>query len=130
MEIEYFCRPEDGLALTDYWLEERLKFYEDIGIPRAKIKIHDIPDGERAFYSKKTYDLEYEFPFGLSELEGVAYRTDYDLSAHMKQSGKPLEYFDDEKRKIRPARRGAECRGGPHRPGPPLRSLRRGRSHR
>jgi glycyl-tRNA synthetase len=98
MEIEYFCRPEDGLALTDYWLEERLKFYEDIGIPRAKIKIHDIPDGERAFYSKKTYDLEYEFPFGMSELEGVAYRTDYDLSAHMKHSGKPLEYFDDEKK--------------------------------
>jgi glycyl-tRNA synthetase len=98
MEIEYFCRAEDGLALTDYWLEERLKFYEDIGIPRSKIKIHDIPDGERAFYSKKTYDLEYEFPFGVSELEGVAYRTDYDLSAHIKHSGKPLEYFDDEKK--------------------------------
>jgi glycyl-tRNA synthetase len=98
MEIEYFCCAEDGLALTDYWLEERLKFYEDIGIPRSKIKIHDIPDGERAFYSKKTYDLEYEFPFGVSELEGVAYRTDYDLSAHIKHSGKPLEYFDDEKK--------------------------------
>lgn len=98
MEIEYFCRAEDGLALTDYWLEERLKFYEDIGIPRSKIKIHDIPDGERAFYSKKTYDLEYEFPFGVSELEGVAYRTDYDLSAHIKHSGKPLDYFDEEKK--------------------------------
>ena len=98
MEIEYFCRAEDGLALTDYWLEERLKFYEDIGIPRSKIKIHDIPDGERAFYSKKTYDLEYEFPFGVSELEGVAYRTDYDLSAHIKHSGKPLDYYDEEKK--------------------------------
>ena len=98
MEIEYFCRAEDGLALTDYWLEERLKFYEDIGIPRSKIKIHDIPDGERAFYSEKTYDLEYEFPFGVSELEGVAYRTDYDLSAHIKHSGKPLDYFDEEKK--------------------------------
>jgi glycyl-tRNA synthetase len=94
MEIEYFCRAEDGLRLTDYWLEERLKFYEDIGIPRSKIHINDIPDGERAFYSKKTYDLEYEFPFGVSELEGVAYRTDYDLSAHIKASGKPLEYVD------------------------------------
>jgi len=98
MEIEYFCRAEDGLALTDYWLEERLKFYEDIGIPRSKITINDIPDGERAFYSEKTYDLEYEFPFGLSELEGVAYRTNYDLSAHLKHSGKPLEYFDAEKK--------------------------------
>jgi glycyl-tRNA synthetase len=95
MEIEYFCRPEDGLALTDYWLEERLRFYEDIGIPRSKIAIHDIPDGERAFYSKKTYDLEYEFPFGLSELEGIAYRTDYDLSKHIEHSGKPLEYHDE-----------------------------------
>lgn len=95
MEIEYFCRAEDGLQLTDYWLEQRLKFYEDIGIPRSKIHINDIPDGERAFYSKKTYDLEYEFPFGISELEGIAYRTDYDLGKHIEHSGKPLEYFDD-----------------------------------
>ncbi|MDD5198285.1 MAG: glycine--tRNA ligase [Terrimicrobiaceae bacterium] len=95
MEIEYFCRAEDGLALTDYWLEQRLRFYEDIGIPREKIHIVDIPDGDRAFYSKKTYDLEYEFPFGVSELEGIAYRTDYDLSAHIAASGKPLDYFDE-----------------------------------
>ena len=95
MEIEYFCRPEDGLKLTDYWLEERLKFYEDIGIPRSKIHINDIPDGDRAFYSKKTYDLEYEFPFGVSELEGIAYRTDYDLSKHIEHSGKPLDYYDE-----------------------------------
>ena len=96
MEIEYFCKAEDRLKLTDYWLEERLKFYEDIGIPRAKIHVVDIPDGERAFYSQKTYDLEYEFPFGISELEGIAYRTDYDLSRHMEASGKPLDYFDEE----------------------------------
>jgi len=95
MEIEYFCRPEDGLKLTDYWLEERLRFYEDIGIPRSKIHVNDIPDGDRAFYSKKTYDLEYEFPFGISELEGVAYRTDYDLSKHIEHSGKPLDYYDE-----------------------------------
>ena len=55
-----------------------------------------MPDGERAFYSKKTYDIEYEFPFGVQELEGVAYRTDYDLGVHQKGSGKPLEYFDEE----------------------------------
>jgi len=96
MEIEYFCRPEDGLRLTDYWLEERLRFYEDIGISRSKIRINDIPDGDRAFYSKKTYDLEYEFPFGVSELEGIAYRTDYDLSKHIEHSGKPLDYYDEE----------------------------------
>ncbi|UQT44155.1 His/Gly/Thr/Pro-type tRNA ligase C-terminal domain-containing protein [Akkermansia muciniphila] len=57
-----------------------------------------MPDGERAFYSKKTYDLEYEFPFGIQELEGIAYRTDYDLSCHQKGSGRPLEYFDEETR--------------------------------
>jgi glycyl-tRNA synthetase len=96
MEIEYFCRAEDGLRLTESWLEERLRFYEDIGIPRAKIHVHDMPDNERAFYSRKTYDLEYEFPFGTSELEGIAYRTDYDLSRHIEYSGKPLEYFDEE----------------------------------
>jgi len=94
MEIEYFCRAEDGLELTDYWLEERLKFYESIGIPRDKLHVLDIPDGERAHYSSKTYDIEYEFPFGVQELEGVAYRTDHDLQAHSEAVGKPQEYID------------------------------------
>lgn len=95
MEIEYFCTPEQGMELTDYWLEERLSFYEDIGLPREKLHVLDVPDGERAHYSKKTYDIEFEFPFGIQELEGVAYRTDYDLNKHMEKSGKPLEYFDE-----------------------------------
>jgi glycyl-tRNA synthetase len=73
-----------------------LKFYENIGIPRAKLHAHEIPDEERAFYSKGTYDIEYNFPFGRQELEGVAYRTDYDLQQHIKASGKPLDYFDEE----------------------------------
>ena len=96
MEIEYFCHPDDGMRLTDEWLEERLKFYGEIGIPREKLHILDVPDGERAFYSKKTYDIEYEFPFGIQELEGVAYRTDYDLGVHEKGSGKSLVYFDED----------------------------------
>jgi glycyl-tRNA synthetase len=95
MEIEYFCRPEDGLRLTDEWLEARLKFYEEIGIPRAKLHVLDVPEKDRAHYSKKTYDIEYEFPFGVQELEGVAYRTDYDLGRHQECSGKPMDYFDD-----------------------------------
>ncbi len=103
MEIEYFCKPEDGLRLTDEWLEARLTFYEEIGIPREHLHIVDIPDGERAFYSQKTYDIEYEFPFGIQELEGIAYRTDYDLGVHQKGSGKSLEYFDEEsKEKLLP----------------------------
>jgi glycyl-tRNA synthetase len=96
MEIEYFCHPDDGMRLTDEWLEERLKFYGEIGIPREKLHILDVPDGERAFYSKKTYDIEYEFPFGVQELEGVAYRTSYDLGVHEKGAAKSLVYFDEE----------------------------------
>ena len=96
MEIEYFCHPDDGMRLTEEWLAERLKFYGEIGIPREKLHILDVPDGERAFYSKKTYDIEYEFPFGIQELEGVAYRTNYDLGVHEKGAGKSLVYFDEE----------------------------------
>ncbi|MFL6529219.1 MAG: glycine--tRNA ligase, partial [Chthoniobacterales bacterium] len=96
MELEYFCRPEQGMELLEYWKEERLRFYENIGIPRAKLNVLTVADEERAFYSKGTYDIEYEFPFGVQELEGVAYRTDYDLTQHQNASGKPLDYFDEE----------------------------------
>jgi glycyl-tRNA synthetase len=96
MELEYFCRPEQGMELLEYWKEERLKFYENIGIPRSNLHVLTVPDDERAFYSKGTYDIEYDFPFGRQELEGVAYRTDYDLSQHQKASGKSLDYFDEE----------------------------------
>jgi len=96
MELEYFCRPEQGTQLLEYWKEERLKFYENIGIPREKLHVLTVPDADSAFYSKGTYDIDYEFPFGRQELEGVAYRTDYDLSQHQQASGKSLEYFDEE----------------------------------
>jgi glycyl-tRNA synthetase len=96
MELEYFCRPEQGMKLLEYWKEERVKFYENIGIPRDKLHVLTVPDADRAFYSKGTYDIEYEFPFGVQELEGVAYRTDYDLKQHQEASGKPLDYFDEE----------------------------------
>jgi glycyl-tRNA synthetase len=96
MELEYFCRAGEGMRLLDYWLWERLKFYENIGISRDKLHARKVPDEERAFYSKGTYDIEYDFPFGRQELEGVAYRTDYDLSQHQNASGKSLEYFDEE----------------------------------
>ncbi len=96
MELEYFCRPEQGMDLLKYWLDERLAFYEEIGLSREKLRVLDVPAEERAHYSKGTYDIEYEFPFGVQELEGVAYRTDYDLQQHQEHSGKSLEYFDDE----------------------------------
>ncbi len=96
MEVEYFCRPEQGRDLLQYWLEQRINFYENIGIPREKLHVLDVPETDRAFYSKGTYDIEFEFPFGIQELEGVAYRTDYDLTQHQNASGKSLEYFDEE----------------------------------
>jgi glycyl-tRNA synthetase len=96
MELEYFCRAEEGMQWLDYWKEERLKFYGNIGIARDNLHALTVPDPERAFYSKGTYDIEYDFPFGRQELEGVAYRTDYDLSQHQHASGKSLEYFDEE----------------------------------
>jgi glycyl-tRNA synthetase len=96
MELEYFCRAEEGMKWLHYWLEERLKFYENVGIPRHSLHVHEIPAEERAFYSKANYDIEYDFPFGQHELEGVAYRTDYDLQQHIKASGKSLDYFDEE----------------------------------
>src|SRR4051812_9748900 len=96
MELEYFCRPEQGMDLLAYWLKERLKFYQNIGIGRERLHVLDVPEEERSFYSKGTFDIEYEFPFGRQELEGVAYRTDYDLTQHQTASGKSLEYFDEE----------------------------------
>ncbi len=96
MEVEYFCRPADGPQLLEEWLQERLKFYEDIGLASERLHVLDVPEDECAFYSKGTYDIEYDFPFGKQELEGVAYRTDYDLTQHQNASGKPLEVFDEE----------------------------------
>jgi glycyl-tRNA synthetase len=96
MELEYFCRAEEGMRWLEYWKDERLKFYENIGLPREKLHVLTVPDADRAFYSKGTYDIEYDFPFGRQELEGVAYRTDYDLKQHQEASGKPLDYFDEE----------------------------------
>src|SRR5258707_1083255 len=96
MELEYFCRPENGPELLEYWLQERLRFYRDIGLPSESLHVHKIPPEECAHYSKGTYDIEFGFPFGIQELEGVAYRTDYDLTQHQQASGKPLDYFDEE----------------------------------
>jgi glycyl-tRNA synthetase len=98
MEIEYFFNPkEDWSKYFEMWLEEIKKWMEEVGIDKNKLLFHEIPDGERAFYSKRTIDVEFDFPFGMKELLGIAYRTDFDLSAHEKASGKDLKYFDAEK---------------------------------
>jgi len=100
MEIEYFISPDSDWAKTfEGWLEYIYGFADIIGLPRQSFFNHEIPDEERAFYSKRTIDIEYQFPWGLDELWAIAYRTDYDLSAHQTASGKSLEYFDDETKK-------------------------------
>ena len=96
MELEFFVKPGTGPEWLEKWKEERLAWYESIGIPRAKIHVLTVPEADRSFYSQGTYDLEYEFPFGIQELEGIAHRGNYDLTQHANASGKPLEYFDEE----------------------------------
>lgn len=84
MEMEFFVQPGEDEKWHDYWLETRLKWWEAQGVPRAKIHVLDVAKEDLAHYSKRTYDLEYEFPHGIEELEGIANRTDYDLGNHTK----------------------------------------------
>lgn len=84
MEMEFFVTPGEDEKWHDYWLEERLKWWEAQGVPRAKIHVLDVAKEDLAHYSKRTYDLEYEFPHGVEELEGIASRQDYDLGNHTK----------------------------------------------
>ena len=85
MEIEYFVREADWEKYFEHWLEEMRSWMEDIGLDLAKIHELEVPDGERAHYSKRTIDFEYEFPFGKEELYGLAYRGDFDLLNHYKE---------------------------------------------
>lgn len=93
-EFEYFIKPDNWEKVFDYWLEEMLKFGELLGIKKEKIHLHEIPPEKRAHYSKRTVDLEFRFPFGMKELWGIAYRTDYDLKQHQKYSGEDMSYTD------------------------------------
>ncbi len=97
MEIEYFIAPDaDWQKIFEGWVEYIHSFMDVIGLERKKMYDHEIPEADRAFYSKRTIDMEYEFPFGQDELWAIAYRTDYDLSRHQESSGISMEYFDDQ----------------------------------
>lgn len=85
MELEFFVQPGNDEQWHDYWLEERLKWWEAQGVPRNKIHVLDVAKADLAHYSKRTFDLEYEFPHGVEELEGIASRSDYDLGSHTKE---------------------------------------------
>ena len=95
MEMEFFCKPGSDLGWHRYWCEERFNWYvEDLGVRRSQLRLRPHDKDELSHYSTATSDVEYLFPFGWGELEGVADRTDFDLTQHQKFSGKDLSYFD------------------------------------
>lgn len=96
MEIEYFVHKNDWKTHFDYWHKQMRGWMNDLGLDSKKIHELDVPDGERAHYSDKTIDFEYDFPFGKKELYGLAYRTDFDLKNHAQASGVDISYFDEE----------------------------------
>jgi glycyl-tRNA synthetase len=96
MEIEFFCRPAEAPAWYAYWRERRFRWYIGLGIKPENLRLREHDDSELAHYAAACADVEYAFPFGLSELEGIANRTDFDLRQHMESSGKDLRYFDDQ----------------------------------
>ncbi|MBI2448576.1 glycine--tRNA ligase [Candidatus Microgenomates bacterium] len=100
MEIEYFIKPDsDWNKQFEEWVDYIHGFMDVIGLNRKNMVDHEIDKKDLAFYSKRTIDMEYQFPFGQDELWAIAYRTDYDLTQHQKYSGESMEYFDDEEGK-------------------------------
>jgi glycyl-tRNA synthetase len=97
MEIEYFVKPEDYKKTFDKFLQEQKDFLiNDLGLDASHIHEVEIPDADRAHYSKRSVDHEFDFPFGQKELLGLAYRTDFDLKQHTEHSGTDLSYYDEE----------------------------------
>src|SRR5438128_12289691 len=97
MEMEYFVRPREDDSSFHYWRNERMRWYTDVlGINASRLRFYDHPKESLSHYSKQTTDIEYEFPFGWGELEGVADRTDYDLRVHQEHSKEDLSYLDPE----------------------------------
>ena len=96
MEIEFFCKEEDEDKWFDYWVNKRMNWYKSIGIPETHLRLREHSNDELAHYAKKTVDIEFKYPWGWGELEGIANRGTFDLSSHENSSGKDLSYFDAE----------------------------------
>ena len=94
MEMEFFVPPADGQRWFEYWCAERLRWYTDLGIPAEQLRLRAHEPEELSHYSAATSDVEFLYPWGWGELEGIANRTDYDLRQHAEFSGERLEYFD------------------------------------
>lgn len=94
MEMEFFCRPGTEMQWFEYWKQERMNWHLSLGIPKEKYRYHD--HEKLAHYANAATDIEFEFPFGFKELEGIHSRTDFDLKRHQEYSGKKIQYFDSE----------------------------------
>jgi glycyl-tRNA synthetase len=96
MEMQFFVKPSDDKKWYDYWKQARLDWFVSLGMDREKLRYHDHPKDKLAHYAKEATDIEYQFPFGWGEIEGIHNRTNFDLSRHEQFSGKSLKYFDEE----------------------------------
>jgi len=96
MEMEFFVPPEEGAKWFQYWCDARLSWYTDLGIPEDKLRLRQHETDELSHYSAGTADVEFMYPWGWGELEGIANRTDFDLKQHAEFSGQDLSYFDQE----------------------------------
>ncbi len=96
MEVEFFVKPGTDEKWLDYWLEERLNWHMGLGIKRENLRLREHGKEELAHYARRCFDIDFLFPMGWSELEGIANRGDFDLIQHAKYSGKDLTYFDEE----------------------------------
>ncbi len=95
MEMQFFVKPEEDKKWFEYWKDERLKWFKSLGMNAEKLRLHPHDHKELAHYAKEAVDIEYEFPFGWGEIEGIHNRTDFDLNKHEEFSGKSLKYFDE-----------------------------------
>ena len=96
MELEFFIKPGTDQEWHDTWVAERMRWYQDIGLPADSLEKYVYPPGKLAHYASACVDIKYRFPFGTEELEGIAARGNFDLSRHQEWSGKSMEYFDQE----------------------------------
>jgi len=96
MEMEFFCHPDEVDKWFEYWLDHRMNWYLDLGLSEERVRLRAHDADELAHYAVSTYDVDYEFPWGWDELEGIANRGDFDLRQHAEHSGKDLQYFDQE----------------------------------
>lgn len=96
LEMQFFVKPGDDEEWFEYWKDSRIKYYEKLGIRKDKLKFHKHDSDELAHYAKDAFDIEFEFPMGWQELEGIHSRTDFDLARHAEFSGKDLTYLDDQ----------------------------------